>query len=222
MAEERVKDLMLNQSNPTLAPYAKESEVHLRITAKGKKEQEVDNLIGQMEKKIRERVEDFIYGVDEETLEEIVAQLLTKRNLTLALAESCTGGLVSHRLTNIPGISQYLDRGVVSYSNQAKMGVLGVKKETLEQYGAVSSATAVEMAQGVRRISGTGLGLSITGIAGPAGESIDKPVGLVFIALADEKETKWQQYNFTGDRIIIKNRTAQSALNMLRVYLMGK
>jgi len=219
MVEDKVKDLMLNQTNPTVAPYAKDTEVHLRITAKGRTEEEVNSLIVEMEKKIRDRLGDFIYGVDEELLEALTAKLLAKKGQTIALAESCTGGLISHRLTNISGISEYLERGVVSYSNSAKMGVLGVKAETLEQHGAVSWQTAVEMAEGVRRASKTNLGLAVTGIAGPTGGSENKPVGLVFIALADNQETLWHQFNLTGGRINIKNRTAQLALRMLQNYL---
>jgi len=144
---------------------------------------------------------------------------LEEKKQTLALAESCTGGLIAHRLTNVSGISQYLDRGVISYSNKAKMEVLGVKHCTLESHGAVSSETAVAMARGVREISRTDFGLAVTGIAGPTGGSKEKPVGLVFIALSTRQGETWQQFNFGGDRLGIKNRTAQAALMMLKNYL---
>lgn len=219
--EERVIDLILNQSNPTIAPYAKESEVHLRITAKGESQQEIDSMIDQAEEKIRARLDEHIYGVDEEKLEELVARNLAEKSVSIAVAESCTGGLITHRLTNIPGISDYLERGIVSYSNMAKMEVLGVKSEILQEHGAVSYQTALAMAEGVRRISKTDLGLAVTGIAGPTGGNVSKPVGLVYVALFTKEGGRCEKYNFFGDREAIKNRTAQMALNMVKKYLEG-
>lgn len=219
--EEQIMDLMLNQSNPTIAPYAKESETHLRITAKGQSQQEVNQLINEAEELIRQRINKYIYAVDEKKLEDLVAERLAEKDLTIALAESCTGGLISHRMTNISGISQYLERGIVSYSNQAKIENLGVDPEILRECGAVSSQTALAMAEGVRTISKTNLGLAVTGIAGPTGGSESKPVGLVYIALATDDGASWEKYNFSGNREAIKKRAAQMALNMVKNYLEG-
>jgi len=219
--EEQIMDLMLNQSNPTIAPYAKEYETHLRITAKGKNQEEVRLLIQQTEEMIRERLDRYIYGVDQEKLEHLVAIKLAEKNLTIAVAESCTGGLIAHRLTNIPGISQYLERGVVSYSNEAKMEILGVSPTILEEHGAVSQQTALAMAEGIRRISRTDFGLAVTGIAGPTGGTETKPVGLVYIALSANSGQRWEKYNFSGDRESIKMRSSQMALNMVNNYLEG-
>ena len=134
----------------------------------------------------------------------------------MAVAESCTGGLIANKLTNISGSSKYFERGVVSYSNKAKIEILGVDEETIEQYGAVSSQTAMAMAKGVRRISGTDFGLSTTGIAGPTGGSKEKPVGLVFVGFSSAKETSFEQHVFQTNRIGNKERFAQAALNLLR------
>lgn len=220
-AEKEVLDLITNQSNPTVAPYAKEFEVHLRLTAKAENESKADLLLNQIEKEVRERLGAYIYGTDNDTLEDLVAKLLREKNQTLAVAESCTGGLISHRLTNIPGISEFLERGIVSYSNTAKIGVLGVDPEIIAQYGAVSKETALAMAKGVKEISKTSLGLAVTGIAGPTGGSEEKPVGLVFISLFTGQGGQYQRYIFPGDRTNIKNRTAHTALFMLKNYLEG-
>ena len=149
-------------------------------------------------------------------LEETVARFLLKNGYTLAVAESCTGGLLAHKLTNISGRSNYFERGFVSYSNQAKMDILGVPKETLIAYGAVSSQTAIAMAKGVRRIASTNFGLSTTGISGPTGGSVDKPVGLVFVGFSTEGESTFEQHVFKKDRMGNKERFVQAALNMLR------
>jgi nicotinamide-nucleotide amidase len=162
---------------------------------------------------------DAVYGSDGDTLEAVVGKLLAERNLTFAVAESCTGGLISHRLTNIPGSSQYFMHGSICYSNQAKIQQLGVKSETLQKYGAVSIQTAIEMAEGVRRILGTKIGLSTTGIAGPAGGSAAKPVGTVYIGIASDKSKACYHFFSARDRILNKSYFSQMALNQLRLFL---
>lgn len=218
--EEKIKDLMENQVNPTIAPLAKMGEVTLRITAKAGSTKEAMSLISPVESKIRQRVGEYLYAFDDEKIEDIVVRLLLEQNKTLAIAESCTGGLVSHKLTEVPGISKSLDRTIVSYSNRAKEEILFVKSETLEKYGAVSEQTAIEMAEGVKRISKTDIGLSITGIAGPTGGSSKKPVGLVYIAYADSLGCFVEKHFFSGNRSEIKERAANAALHLLRKNLL--
>ncbi len=151
--------------------------------------------------------------------EEIVGQLLKEKNFTLACAESCTGGLLTSRLTDIAGSSDYIKGSVVSYSNEVKMSVVGVKEETLKNFGAVSSQTALEMSAGVRKVLKTSIGTGITGIAGPGGGSPEKPVGLVYISVSGEKGDKVQKFNFSGSRTEIKNRSVDAALKMMIEYL---
>lgn len=153
-------------------------------------------------------------------IEKEVGELLAKHNLTLAVAESCTGGLISHRITNVPGSSKYFEIGIVAYSNDAKVELLKVPKRVLKEHGAVSSQTAIAMAQGVRRVSRADLGLGITGIAGPAGGTEQKPVGLVYIALATERAVGYEEFRFKGERLEIKEKVADEALRILKEHLM--
>ncbi|TYP54312.1 competence/damage-inducible protein A [Thermosediminibacter litoriperuensis] len=220
MLEERIKDLIEGQTNPTIAPLAKMGEVTLRITAKAGSIKEAMDMIAPVELKITERVGEYLYAYDDEKVEEIVAGLLLKLNKTIAIAESCTGGLVSHKLTEVPGISKSLDRAIVSYSNRAKEELLFVKRGTLEKYGAVSEQTALEMADGVRRSSQTDLGLSITGIAGPEGGTAAKPIGLVYIAYSDASGCAVERHLFSGNRSEIKEKAANAALHLLRKSLL--
>ncbi len=194
--------------------------VDLRLTVKSNSASECEKRLQQAENLIRAKVGKYIYGEDNETLEEKVAELLFRTKQTVAVAESCTGGLVSHKLTNIPGSSEYFDRAIVSYSNQAKMENLGVSPQTLEQFGAVSEQTAREMAEGVRQMAGTDWGLSTTGIAGPGGGTAEKPVGLVYIGLSGERETVVRRFIFTNDRLANKERAAYAALELLRRNLL--
>ncbi|PJA48737.1 MAG: competence/damage-inducible protein A, partial [Syntrophobacterales bacterium CG_4_9_14_3_um_filter_49_8] len=171
---------------------------------------------------VKERLRDYIFAYDRETLESLVASLLTERKLTLAVAESCTGGLITDRLTDIPGSSAFLERGVVTYSNVSKTGLLGVPEQVLHEFGAVSEQTAILMAEGVRKIGKTDLGLAVTGIAGPTGGTEEKPVGTVFIALTDGKKTICHRSLYRWDRRRIKMVSSQSALMMLKRYLTGE
>lgn len=213
---EKIGDIIDGQSNPTIAPYAKEVDVTLRITAKASTKEEGNILIEPVEKKVRERLRQDIYGEGEITLEEVVAQKLIEKNLTIATAESCTGGLLAGRLINYPGISEVFLEGAITYSNEAKMKRLGVKKETLEAYGAVSEETAKEMAEGIAKAAGTDIGLSVTGIAGPGGGSEEKPVGLVYVGLYIKGEVKARKFNFQGDRQKVRLRTVMNSLDWLR------
>lgn len=219
MLEERVHDLLENQTNPTFAPYAKSTEVHLRVTAKAGDEEEALALLNSGEKQVLERVGEYFYGADEEALEDIVGKMLLTSRKTIATAESCSGGLISHRLTNVPGISAVFGRGVVTYSNEAKKELLGVSASSLEQYGAVSEQVALEMAQGARRSAGSDIGVAVTGIAGPDGGSAEKPVGLVYLAVSGDKGDLARRCVFYGDREMIKARTAQTALMLVKKYL---
>ena len=214
--EEELKDLISQQTNPTIAPLAKMGEVTIRLTAKAKDRMTAQNIIKPVEDEITRRVGDFLYGFDNDTVEETVAKLLFKLNKTIAIAESCTGGLMAHKLTNIPGISQYFERGVVSYSNRSKEELLKVKADTIKEYGAVSEQTAKEMARGIRLTSDTDIGVSITGIAGPDGGTPEKPVGLVYIGYSDSDSEYAEQYFFNGERIDIKERSVNSAFHLVR------
>lgn len=171
---------------------------------------------------LRPLIGPVLYGVDAETLEKVVGQLLAERKLTLAVAESCTGGMLGERITNISGSSKYFDRGVVTYSNQAKMDLLGVPAILIEKHGAVSAEVAGAMAEGVRRAARTDFGLSITGIAGPAGGTAEKPVGLIYIGLAASSQTITRRFIFGTERDLNRQRASQAALDLLRLYLLNE
>ncbi|MBL4930418.1 competence/damage-inducible protein A [Clostridium paridis] len=215
MAEE-IKDIIDTQTNPTIAPYAKDVDVTLRITAKGKNEEEARKLIIPMEKKVREKLGEFIYGEGETTLEEVVAKMLVDKKITISTAESCTGGMIASKLINYGGISECFLEGAVTYSNDAKANRLGVKKETLDKYGAVSEETAKEMAEGIAKTSGTDVGVSTTGIAGPTGGTKEKPVGLVYVGISYKGNTIVKRFEFQGDRNKVRIRTTMNALNIIR------
>lgn len=217
--EDMLIDMIDAQTNPTIAPYAKDGEVTLRITARYDKDSHGADLITPVENEIRRRLGDAVYSNDNSNLEEVAAHLLMHCGMTLSLAESCTGGLIAARLTEIPGISSVFERGVVTYSNQSKVEMLGVKQETLTRYGAVSEQTAMEMAQGVRRISSTDLGISVTGIAGPDGGTAEKPVGTVYIALAHANGVEARRLDLWGSRSRIRNVAALHVFDMLRRHL---
>lgn len=154
-----------------------------------------------------------------EATEEIIGRLLRKRGWMLSIAESCTGGLIGHRITNVPGSSDYFDGGVITYSNDAKMELLKVPEETIQTYGAVSRQTAVAMVEGIRKLRGVEVGIGVTGIAGPGGETSAKPVGLVYIALSSPVRVECKEFRFHGDRELIKLQASEAALNMLRRLL---
>ncbi|HAX62292.1 MAG TPA: competence/damage-inducible protein A [Elusimicrobia bacterium] len=198
---------------------AKHTGVDIKIIASGTDEMLIDKTIQNLKKEFYNVLKNFIFGEDNQTLESVVGELLFKRRKTLSVAESCTGGLISHRLTNVAGSSMYFKEGVITYSDNSKKRLLGVKDETLNKYGAVSGDVAQEMAEGIKKISGTNFGISTTGIAGPKPSSTGKPVGLVFIALASNDGTKIRQFQFTGSRAEIKDKIATAALDILRMNL---
>ncbi|MDP4087691.1 MAG: competence/damage-inducible protein A [Bacillota bacterium] len=214
--EEEIRHIIEGQSNPTVAPYAKENEVTLRITAKAAEKQEAEKLIVPVEESIRAILGKHIYGVDDCTLEDVVGELLIEKGLTISTAESCTGGLIAGTLINYPGISAVLSHGLVTYSNEAKMQLLGVKQETLDKYGAVSEETAREMVQGLISLTGTRVGISVTGIAGPGGGTEEKPVGLVYAGLYIDGRVMVRKFNFAGNRQKVRNRTVVGVLDWLR------
>jgi nicotinamide-nucleotide amidase len=219
--EEAIKDLIANQSNPTIAPYVKEGEVTVRITARCPKDKTDDDIIAPVEEEIRKRFGIKVYSSENKGLDEVAARMLLQSGTTIAIAESCTGGLISAKLTEIPGISGVFNRGIISYSNQSKMENLNVRQETLERFGAVSRETAIEMAAGVRRISRTDLGLAVTGIAGPDGGTDEKPVGLIYIALADKDGVDCKEFRLWGSRSRIRNVTSLHAFDMIRRKLIN-
>lgn len=212
--EEKIRDL-LKGTNPTLATLARPGEIHLRVTAKAQDTRAAMDLIRPLEEMIRQRLKEHIFGADEDTLEGVVGDLLTLKGLTLAIAESCTGGLLSHRLTNIPGSSAYFHQGIIAYDNKVKVKLLGVSAEILASRGAVSEEVALAMARGVRELAGTDIGIGITGIAGPGGGTPAKPVGLVYLAIDYQGATQVRKELFQGGREEIKWRATQSALDML-------
>jgi nicotinamide-nucleotide amidase len=194
--------------------------VDVRLTVPGASSREATRLLGRTEDALRARLGAAVYGVDGDTLEGVIGELLVRRHRTLAVAESCTGGLVCDRLTDVPGSSRYLRGGLVAYHNHLKRGCLGVRGETLARFGAVSAPTVIAMADGVRRLAGADIGLSISGIAGPTGGTARKPVGSVWIGLADSRRTRTRRFQFFGDRLAIKTQAAQAALDWLRRSLL--
>ena len=218
---QKVIDLLTEGSNPTVAPYAKEGEALLRITAHAATHEAAQRLIEPVEREIYLRLGDSIYGTDDTTLEAETAKLLISKNLSIALAESCTGGMICARLVNYPGISAVLKEAVVTYSNESKQSRVNVLPETLSVYGAVSAETAAEMAQGAARTSGADIGVSVTGIAGPDGGSDDKPVGLVYAALSIGKNVQTRKFTFTGERSRIRLNATVSVIDWLRRELIA-
>ena len=216
-----VGDLM-DGENPTVAPYAKNTETELRVTAAAATREEADKMIAPIVKEIQNRVGRYIYGIDVNSVEERCMELLLASGRKAAFAESCTGGLVAKRLTDLPGASAVFDFGAVTYSNAMKAKALGIDPGLIETHGAVSEQVARAMAEGVRAFSGSDVGIGITGIAGPDGGTEEKPVGTVYIGLSDGQETKVQLHRLgakTRGRDMIRMFAASRAFDMLRRYL---
>jgi nicotinamide-nucleotide amidase len=195
-------------------------EVSVRVVVHGRPE-EASARLETLAQRLRERIAPYVYAEGGTTLEEVVGRLLTERALTVALAESCTGGLIGHRLTNVPGSSAYLRGAVVAYADEAKERLLGVRRATLAAHGAVSEETAAEMAAGARRAFGAALGLATTGIAGPGGGTPEKPVGTVCLGLAADSGTVTRRYQLWGTRDWVKLLASQLALDWIRRHLLG-
>ena len=215
--EEKIAYIMDNATNPSAAPYAKEGECYVRVTAKGATAQEADALTKPLVEEICGVLSDYVYGIDVDSLEEVVVGLLKAKNLTLATAESCTGGYLSKRITDISGSSQVFLGGVVSYSNESKINILGVNADTIAKFGAVSRETAAEMAQQAAKKLGADIGVGITGIAGPDGGSEEKPVGLVYIGIYYQGETKvYEKIRKRSNRERVRLFASSNALDLVR------
>ncbi len=220
--DEAIGDLSRSSRNPTIALLAHAGEVHVRLTVKTGSEAEGERQLDELEAKLRERLGELFFGRDEERLEEVVGRLLLDAKQTVAVAESCTGGLLCHRLTNLPGSSAYFVLGEVVYSNQAKVSFVGVPRELIARHGAVSRPVAEGMASGVRDAAGTDLALGITGIAGPGGGTAEKPVGLTYIAIASKEQVACREFRFLADRETNKLLASQAALDMVRRHLLSR
>jgi len=215
-----IKDIIEENDNPTVATYAGDGLVDIKIVARGDNESEVMKLLEETVAKIKDRIGESIYSYNDEGIEEVVFKILKEKNYKIAFAESCTGGLVSSRFTQIPGVSEVFDRGIVTYSNMSKMEELNVSRLTLDRYSAVSEETALEMAKGLMDKTNVDIALSITGYAGPpSGE--DEPVGLVYIGIASRDKSKVIKTRLNGDRISIQNKAALKAFNELRKFLLN-
>lgn len=217
--EEALLDLFSEQTDPTLALTAKTGEIHLRITTRARNKEDFLEKIMPVLDEIEKRTGKFILARDDETVGLALGRLLIKKGLTISTAESCTGGMLSAQLTAVPGSSEYFLGSVVAYSNDVKTNVLGIPRDLILEYGAVSSEVAASMAQQVSKLTGSSIGIGITGIAGPGGGTQDKPVGLVYIALYAPNINWCKSYNFAGDRESIRIRSIITAQNLLRKYL---
>ena len=219
--ETEILDLIEAQTNPTIAPYAKTGEVHLRVTAKAETKEEAKELMYPVIEELKKRYGNHVYTLDENvTLEKALVDLLVEKNLTVGTVESCTGGMISAKLTNVPGVSAVLKNCFVTYSNKAKRKLVGVKKETLDKHGAVSKQVAKEMAKGLASFHKVDVAIAVTGIAGPDGGSVEKPVGLVYIACCVCGVTTVKEYRFSGNRDKIRENTVARALIQARDCIM--
>jgi len=218
--DERIAPVYTQYKNPQTTILFNQSEIEIQLTAQAKTEQDAELLLDGLAGQIEERLGDAIFAFRGETMEEVVGLRLAVKGFTLAVAESCTGGLISERLTKVSGASGYFMEGVVTYSNDAKIRSLGVDADLIAARGAVSAEVAEAMADGVRRRADTDFGISVTGIAGPNGGTEEKPVGLVYIALADDIHVEHRKLMLPGDRHLIRWRASQAALDLLRRRLL--
>lgn len=221
LAEEKLHDIMMSLENPTLAPYAKDGEVQLRVTAKAESKEAADAMMWPVIEKVKAILGDVVYGIDKDSLEAAVLELLVQNNKTLATAESCTGGFIAKRLTDVTGSSRGYIGGAVTYSNESKHLLLGVDSELIAEKGAVSAETAKEMAKGIRQKLGANIGVSVTGVAGPGSDEKGTEVGTVYIALADENDVYCKEFHLGTERIRVRTAASVRALDMVRRYLSG-
>jgi len=222
VVEQKVGAVYRNVDNPRTTILASPGQVEIHLNAQGRSASEADRANEALAKEMRMALGERIFSERGESLEEVVGRLLTEKSLTIALAESCSGGLISHRLTQVPGSSRYVERGFVTYSNESKVELLGVDEELLRQHGAVSHEVADAMARGARARARTDVAVAVTGIAGPAGGSAEKPVGLVFLAVSDAGGCVVRRVQFPGNRAQVKRWSSQMALDLLRWRLLGK
>jgi len=218
---EKIADIFESFRNPTIGVLAHPEGVDIRLTAKALNEEEADKLIDSLGKVLLTRLPNHIYGLDKDELESIVGQMLTTRHMTLATAESCTGGLISRRITQVSGSSTYFLRGYVVYSNEAKIDMLKVDPKVIKNKGAVSAEVAESLAVNARTQSAASVAISTTGIAGPTGGTEEKPVGLVYIGLSDDQTNHTFKFQFTGDREVVQLKASQAALEILRRHCLG-
>ncbi|HEY6122232.1 MAG TPA: competence/damage-inducible protein A [Pyrinomonadaceae bacterium] len=214
--DERIAPIYTQFENPQTTILFNNTEIEIHLTAKAKTEADAEHLLDVLSGRLEERLGNAIFSFRGEKMEEVVGLKLNIGGYTLAVAESCTGGLIAERLTDVPGSSKYFVEGVVAYSNEAKVGTLDVDPELIRRHGAVSAEVAEAMAEGIKLRAGTDFGISVTGIAGPDGGSEEKPVGLVYIALADEAHTESKRLMLPGDRQLVRWRASQAALDLLR------
>lgn len=221
--EAQLREQMNAMTNPTLAPYAKEGECELRVTAKAATDEEAQALLKPTVDQLKQLFGDKVYGVDVSSLEEVLEQLLKEKGLTLGVAESCTGGLMAKRLTDLPGASQVFKGGIVSYTNEVKAGVLGVPQQLLDQFGAVSAEVAQAMAEGARRVLGCDIALSSTGVAGPDPDDRSNEVGTMFVAIAtpDGSYVRSLHLGRRPVRARLRTQTTHHAFDLARRYLSG-
>lgn len=210
-----LKNIIEEKENPIIATYAKEGQIDIKIVAKDKNEEKIDILLNETVEQINNSIKEYIYSCEDETIEEVLFKKLKKENMKIAFCESCTGGLISSQFTKIPGASEVFDRGIVTYSNNSKMDELKVKKDTLSKYGAVSKETATEMATGILNKTGVDIALSTTGVAGPDGGTVSKPVGLVYIGIATKDNCFVIKCLFKGNRQSIQNKATKKAFSKL-------
>lgn len=220
--DEAIAPIYTEYENPQTTILFNRSEIEIHLTAQSKTETEADKLLETVADKIAAKLGIAVFALNGETMEEVVGNLLTKNKKTLAVAESCTGGLIAERLTDVSGASDYFIEGVIAYANEAKTRTLGVSQELIERHGAVSAEVAEAMAKGIRERARTDYGISVTGIAGPGGGSDEKPIGTVFVGFADERETKSIKFILPGDRYLIRWRASSAALDFLRRKILKK
>ncbi len=214
--DEMAAPIYTRYKNPSTTILFKDGQIELHLTAQARSEEEANKLLDELAGQLDEALGEYIFSRRDETLEKVVGDLLTARGYTLATAESCTGGLLAGRITDVAGSSEYFVEGVVSYSNEAKTALIGVSKKLIKEHGAVSEEVAKAMAAGIRKRAGSTFGVGITGIAGPGGGSEEKPVVLVYIALADDEQATVRKFVFPGDRQFIRTLSVNAALDMVR------
>jgi len=219
---ELIRDYINKQTNFSFGIYANPEDIQVQITTQAPTEKKVEKLLQSSVNQLTKILGNYVYGSDEETIEEIVGNLLKTKKLKVAVAESCTGGMLGEMISRIPGSSEYFQGGVISYNAKIKEDLLKVPPEVIRKYGEVSRQVAKLMAEGVRICCHSDIGISITGIAGPGGSTEKKKVGLIYMALADGKKTITQKHQLFGSRQLIRLRSTRRVLNMLRLYLMGK
>ncbi len=217
--DEKIAPIYMQYENPQTTILFNSSEIEIHLRAHGRTEAEAEDLLDNLSLKLEKVLGNAVFSFRGETMEEVIGRRLTITGFTLSVAESCTGGLIAERLTNVPGSSTYFIEGVVTYSNESKTRLLGVDKKLIREHGAVSKEVARDMARGVRHRAKTDFGLAVTGIAGPGGGTEEKPVGLVYVALADDAHTEHKRLMLPGDRELIRWRASQAALDMLRSRL---